>query len=62
MQEVLQRLRVGPWDAGPQFDERLVVLARQEQPNQVLPQRYWRSATGAALLAQRYWRSARRSS
>jgi hypothetical protein len=37
--KVVQRLPVGSWYNRGEFDERLVVLARQEQPNQVLPQR-----------------------
>ena len=39
VQEVVQRLAVGSGHDRGEFDERLVVLARQEQPNQVLAQR-----------------------
>jgi hypothetical protein len=39
MQEMMQCLTVGVRHDAGEFDERLVVLARQQQPNQVLPQR-----------------------
>jgi hypothetical protein len=39
MQDVMQRLPVRPRNDAGEFDERLVVLARQEHPNQVLAQR-----------------------
>ena len=45
VQEVVQRLAMGCRDDRRQFDERLVVLARQQQADEVLPQ-------GRALLAR----------
>ena len=45
MQEVVQGLPVGSRHEGRQFDQRLVVFARQQQPDQVL-------AEGQAFLAR----------
>ncbi len=39
VQEMMQGLAVGVGHDRGEFDKRLVVLTRQEQPNQVLPQR-----------------------
>jgi hypothetical protein len=39
VQEVVQRLPVGPRHDRPQFDERLVVLSWQEQADEILAQR-----------------------
>jgi hypothetical protein len=38
MQEVVQRLPIRSGHDGPQFDERLVVFARQQEPDEMLPQ------------------------
>jgi hypothetical protein len=39
MHEMMQRLSVGSRHDRPQFDERLIVLARQEQTDEILAQR-----------------------
>src|SRR5262249_18791007 len=53
MQKVVERLPVGSGHDGGEFDERLVVLARQQQPNQVLAQRSSFLVAGEEVVKRR---------
>ncbi len=50
VQEVMQRLPIGSGHDAGEFDERLVMLARQQQPDQVLPQRASFLITGEEVV------------